>query len=98
MMLRLFRYALILAILAGASFYLLDGKNPIQEVQHLYFKYVQADKLEALKRQKEAEWQARWRPSQDCISPTTNLKALECRNREENARLNFDRFWEGRLK
>lgn len=42
---------------------------------------------------KEQHWRATFRTSADCANPAKALKQLECKNREENARMNFETFW-----
>jgi len=88
-----FRFLLVLAIFGGAAFYLLAGRNPLEEAHQLYVRYLGEDRQQKLARLKEQEWASRWQPGPDCRQPGTSLKVLECKNREENARLNFEKYW-----
>jgi hypothetical protein len=54
-------------------------------------------KLQAEKDQAWAEWQRKYPPAPDCISPATAIKRLECKNASDMNASRFEQNWKQHL-
>ncbi len=52
-----------------------------------------ADKSQQAKDEAFRSWMAKFKVTPDCVSPSSSLKQLECRNKEDDWRIAFERNW-----
>jgi hypothetical protein len=75
------------------AFVSLGGAAKISQAYTAYTEQRRLEATDALAREREQRFLANYRPQPDCMQPRTELKKLECRNREDMARRSFYAHW-----
>ena len=96
------KVAVIITAIGAALYYSLYGAGPLEGALKQILKATQAEsqkspaatkaeEMKSLAALRTQQWKDAYRPSSDCQNPATELKQLECKNREDNARRAFER-------
>lgn len=65
-------------------------------IKHI-FQARKEEKFAAAQKQALATWMQKYPLTPDCVDPRTDLKQLECRNKDDIAKAAFERKWQERL-
>lgn len=86
--------AIIVIAIGVALYYALYGAGPLGRLLKEHRQAQKTEEQKSLAGLKAQHWKASYRSPPACQNPATELKKLECKNMEDNARQAFDRKWE----
>lgn len=86
--------AVIILLIGATIYYALYGGGPIEGWLKERDREQKAEAHKSLVLLKAKHWRASHRVPINCQNPRTELKKLECKNAEDNARQAFDRKWD----
>ena len=88
------KLAIIIIAIGAAIYYALYGNSSIEGLRKESSQAGKAEEQRSFAALKAQYWRASYRSPANCQDPRTELKKLECKNAEDNARQAFDRKWE----
>lgn len=96
------RHLVLIVLVVAAVFYLTIEERPIRMLNEKFdqlFSETSPPKVDRVvseqeKQRKEDYWKLHYQPSEACLKPATAVLEIECKNKRDIERANFEREWE----